>query len=85
MQAGGIEGYPTRARDGGALRRAAPDATCRRSPYYEALALFKLAVILEGTYARNAPAGVPDGENMMAETRPAADARAAAFARGERR
>ena len=53
-------------------------------PYYEALALFKLGVILEGTYARNAAAGVPDGENSMADTVPRLIRGAAAFARGER-
>lgn len=82
--AGGVEGYPTRAemasryvertgRDLGAL------------PYYEALALFKLGVILEGTYTRQNEAGVPDAENMMTETVPNLLRGAAAFARGERR
>jgi len=52
--------------------------------YYEALALFKLAVILEGTYTRQHRAGTPDVENMMTETVPSLMRGAAAFARGER-
>ena len=31
---------------------SAPAPTCLRCPYYEALALFKLAIILEGAVAR---------------------------------
>jgi aminoglycoside phosphotransferase (APT) family kinase protein len=54
-------------------------------PYYETLALFKLAVILEGTYARQHAAGVAHHENSMAETVPSLLRGAAAFARGERR
>ncbi len=83
MQAGGVEGYPGRSemaaryqeqtgRDLGALA------------YYEALALFKLAVILEGGYARQAAAGVPDSDNTMAEPVPRLLRGAAQFARGER-
>ena len=83
MQAGGVQGYPTRAemaaryaertgRDLGALA------------YYETLALFKLAVILEGMYARQAAAGVPDSANKMAEMAPRLLRGAADFARGAR-
>jgi aminoglycoside phosphotransferase (APT) family kinase protein len=82
-QAGGATGYPTRAemvkryeertgRDVGAL------------PYYEVLALFKLAVILEGTFARERAAGVPDERNSMAEIVPRLLIGAAQFGRGER-
>jgi aminoglycoside phosphotransferase (APT) family kinase protein len=82
-QAGGAWGYPTRremaeryqrvtGRDLGALR------------YYETLALFKLAVILEGTFARERLAGVPDEHNSMGELVPRLLRAAAAFARGDR-
>lgn len=53
-------------------------------PYYAALALFKLAAILEGTYTREAKAGVPDEKNSMARIVPGLTRTAAAFARGER-
>jgi aminoglycoside phosphotransferase (APT) family kinase protein len=53
-------------------------------PYYEALSLFKLGAILEGTYARARNAGVPDGENRMTHSAPMLFTVAAAFARGER-
>jgi aminoglycoside phosphotransferase (APT) family kinase protein len=83
MQAGGAGSYPTRAemaarygeqtgRDMGALA------------YYETLALFKLAVILEGLYARDARAGVPDSANRMTEMAPRLLQGAAEFARGQR-
>jgi aminoglycoside phosphotransferase (APT) family kinase protein len=83
LQAGGVDGYPKRAEM--AERYAAltgRDLTAL--PYYEALALFKLAVILEGRYARDHAAGVPENENMMRETVPRLLRGAAAFARGER-
>jgi aminoglycoside phosphotransferase (APT) family kinase protein len=83
VQAGGTVGYPSRAemasryaertgRDLGALA------------YYEVLALFKLAVILEGTYARQRAAGVSDSDNTMAAVVPRLLRGAAEFARGER-
>ena len=82
-QAGGTEHYPTRAELAAHYaERSGRDLSAL--PYYEALALFKLAVILEGTYARNAKAGVPDGENPMAELVLRLTRAAAAFARGER-
>lgn len=82
-QAGGVDGYPPRAemaaryaertgRDLGAL------------VFYEVLALFKLAVILEGTFARQHAAGVPERDNTMVELVPRLVRGAAAFARGER-
>jgi aminoglycoside phosphotransferase (APT) family kinase protein len=51
-------------------------------PYYEALSLFKLAIILEGGYARTVAAGAPDDERgeMIARL----VRYAARFARGER-
>ena len=83
VQAGGVECYPTRTemaaryaertgRDMGALA------------YYETLALFKLGVILEGLYAREARAGVPDSANRMTEMAPRLFRGAAEFARGQR-
>jgi aminoglycoside phosphotransferase (APT) family kinase protein len=82
-QAGGTENYPTRAEL--AVRyaeRSGRDLSAL--PYYECLALFKLAVILEGTYARKVKAGVPDADNLMCELVPRLTRAAAAFARGER-
>ena len=82
-QAGGTEHYPTRAEMAARYaERSGRDLSALA--YYECLALFKLAVILEGTYARKAKAGVPDGENMMSELVPRLTCAAAAFARGER-
>jgi aminoglycoside phosphotransferase (APT) family kinase protein len=82
-QAGGTEHYPTRAELAARYaERSGRDLAAL--PYYQCLALFKLAVILEGTYARKANAGAPEGENMMAELVPRLTRAAAAFARGER-
>jgi aminoglycoside phosphotransferase (APT) family kinase protein len=83
VQAGGVENYPTRAE----LARRYADRSGRdvsALAYYECLALFKLAVILEGTYARKHTAGVPDEDNLMAVLVPRLTRAAAAFARGER-
>ena len=81
--AGGVDGYPPRAAMAARYaERSGRDLAAL--PYYEALSLFKLGVILEGTYARNAAAGVPDGENSMTDTVPRLMRGAAAFARGER-
>jgi aminoglycoside phosphotransferase (APT) family kinase protein len=52
--------------------------------YYECLALFKLAVILEGTYARQRNAGVSDAQNSMTELVPRLLRAAGEFARAER-
>lgn len=49
--------------------------------YYETLSLFKLGVILEGSYARATAAGQP---SRMAETVPELFRAAGGFARGER-
>ena len=82
-QAGGVEGYPTRAELAARYaQRSGRDVSALA--YYQCLALFKLAVILEGTYARKLAAGVPDSANMMAELVPRLTRGAAAFARGER-
>jgi aminoglycoside phosphotransferase (APT) family kinase protein len=81
-QAGGVEGYPSRAELAARyVERTGRDLTAL--PYYAALALFKLAAILEGTFTRQRQAGVPDEENMMVETVPRLLRGAAAFARGE--
>ena len=53
-------------------------------PYYEALALFKLAVILEGRHAQECASGVPAAETSMATIVPDLLRAAAEFARGER-
>ena len=82
-QAGGVVGYPTRAELASRYHeRTGLDLSAL--PYYEALALFKLAVILEGTYARQHHAGVPDSENLMVELVPRLMHAASAFARGQR-
>ncbi|MGD9703704.1 MAG: phosphotransferase family protein [Acidimicrobiia bacterium] len=82
--AGGPEGYPSRAQMAARYaERTGRDLSAL--PYYQALALFKLAVILEGTFARQRAAGIPDEENMMVDTVPRLMRGAAAFARGERR
>jgi aminoglycoside phosphotransferase (APT) family kinase protein len=52
--------------------------------YYEVLALFKLGVILEGTYARESAAGIPHEQNRMADSVPRLMQGAADFARGAR-
>jgi len=83
LQAGGTEHYPTRAEMAARYaERSGKDVSAL--PYYEALALFKLAVILEGTYSRKFKAGVPEADNLMAELVPRLTRAAAAFARGER-
>jgi aminoglycoside phosphotransferase (APT) family kinase protein len=75
--------YPTRAQ----MARRYAEGTGRdltALPYYEVLALFKLGVILEGTYARAKASGVPDGDNPMGQNVVDLFECAAAFARGER-
>ncbi|HZQ58164.1 MAG TPA: phosphotransferase family protein [Acidimicrobiales bacterium] len=81
---GGVWGYPSRA-EMAARYGAATGRDLAALPYYEALALFKLAVILEGTFARERAAGVPDSANSMGEIVPRLLRGAAAFASGERR
>lgn len=81
-QAGGSHGYPTRTE----LARRYADRSGRdlsALPYYECLALFKLAVILEGNYARAHAKDVPDAENKMTAMVPRLMTAAARFARGE--
>ena len=82
-QAGGVGGYPSRR----AMAERYGERTGRdlgHLAYYETLALFKLAVILEGTYARQRREGVADTDNMMTLVVPRLLRAAAAFAKGER-
>lgn len=83
VQAGGLAGYPTRAE----MASRYEELTGRDMSalaYYEVLALFKLAVILEGGYTRQAASGVPDSDNVMTAIVPGLLNGAAEFARGER-
>jgi aminoglycoside phosphotransferase (APT) family kinase protein len=84
VQAGGVDGYPTRAEMAARYAEHSGRDLSALS-YYESLALFKLAVILEGRYARDHSSGVPDSKNMMTDTVPNLLRGAAAFARGERK
>lgn len=83
VQAGGVEGYPTRA-EMAARYAGQTGRDLAALAYYEVLALFKLAVILEGSYARQAAAAVPDSANTMTELVPRLLRGAADFARGKR-
>ncbi|MFC5747936.1 phosphotransferase family protein [Actinomadura rugatobispora] len=77
------DGDPTRAElVARYARRSGRDLSAL--PYYACLALFKLGVILEGTYAREARRGVPEEKNSMAVMVPRLMVAAARFARGER-
>jgi aminoglycoside phosphotransferase (APT) family kinase protein len=81
-QAGDLASYPTRAEMASRYaERSGRDLSAL--PYYECLALFKLGVILEGTYSRERRAGVPHDQNRMADLVPRLFRAAAAFARGE--
>jgi hypothetical protein len=53
--------------------------------YYQVLALFRLAVILEGRHAREVATGVPATETSMATIVPDLFYGAAEFARGDRK
>jgi aminoglycoside phosphotransferase (APT) family kinase protein len=79
----GLPGYPTRAQ----MTERYAAATGRdlsALAYYQALSLFKLGAILEGTYARGRKAGLPDEQNPMGATVARLFTVAAEFARGER-
>jgi aminoglycoside phosphotransferase (APT) family kinase protein len=83
IPAGGVDGYPTRTE----MAERYANRTGRdlaALPYYEVLALFKLAVILEGRHASEVAAGVPATETSMAMIVPDLLCGAAEFARGER-
>lgn len=73
-------GYPTRAAMAERFaERSGRDLSAL--PYYQALSLFKLGVILEGSHARSVAAGEL---SRMEDTVPALFRAAAEFARGER-
>ena len=78
-----LVGYPSR-REMAARYEEGTGRDLSALPYYEVLALFKLGVILEGSYARARSAGVPESENPMAERPPGLFRVAAEFARGQR-
>ncbi len=83
-QAGGTEGYPTRT----AMAARYVERTGRNLDsiaFYEVLALFKLAVILEGRHAREVGAGTDPEKTSMAELVPRLMRGASDFARGERK
>jgi aminoglycoside phosphotransferase (APT) family kinase protein len=84
LQAGGVDGYPTRA----AIAARYGERTGRdlsALPYYEALALFKLAVILEGRHAREVAMGTATEDTSMAVIVPTLLRGAADFATGVRK
>ena len=83
-QAGGTVGYPKRA-EMAARYAESTGRDLRALAFYETLALFKLGVILEGTYARERAAGIPDERNSMEAMVPRLMNAAADFARGKRR
>jgi aminoglycoside phosphotransferase (APT) family kinase protein len=83
VQAGGVDGYPARA-DMAARYAERTGRDLSALAFYEVLALFKLAVILEGSYAREGAAGVPEAERSMVDIVPRLLRGAAEFARGER-
>lgn len=83
FQAGGAEGYPTRAEMAARYaERTGRDLTAL--PYYQSLSLFKLAIILEGRHAREIASGVDAARTSMSTIVPNLMRAAAAFARGER-
>lgn len=84
VQAGGVEGYPTRAE----MAHRYAERTGRdlsALPYYQVLALFKLAIILEGSHARQVRAGADPERTEMGRYVTNLLRGAAEFARGVRR
>jgi aminoglycoside phosphotransferase (APT) family kinase protein len=83
VQAGGFDGYPIRAQMAARYaERTGRDLTAL--PYYQALALFKLAIILEGRHAREVASGVDASQTSMSSIVPTLMRGAADFARGVR-
>jgi len=78
-----LVGYPTRS-EMAARYEEATGRDLSALAYYEALSLFKLGVILEGTYARQVQAGTAGSATSMEGSAPRLFTVAAAFARGER-
>lgn len=83
VQAGGCEHYPSRA-DMAARYAERTGRDLSALAFYEVLALFKLAVILEGTHAREVNNGVPPEKTSMAAIVRQLLNGAAEFARGQR-
>ncbi|MBW8825680.1 MAG: phosphotransferase family protein [Acidobacteria bacterium] len=83
LPTGPLDGYPTR-KEMAARYEERSGRDLSALPYYEALSLFKLGVILEGNYSRASKAGVPDSENRMITSAPRLFTVAAEFARGQR-
>jgi aminoglycoside phosphotransferase (APT) family kinase protein len=83
LQAGGLDGYPTRAQMAARYaERTGRDLSAL--PYYQALALFKLAIILEGRHAREVSAGIDPDLTSMSAIVPNLMVGAVEFARGIR-
>ena len=78
-----LPGYPTR-REMAQRYEAKTGRSLSALPYYQALSLFKLGVILEGRYARDRAAGLPDGLDPAGGAAPQLFRVAAEFARGQR-
>jgi aminoglycoside phosphotransferase (APT) family kinase protein len=78
-----LAGYPTR-REMATRYEEGTGRDLSALPYYEALSLFKLGVILEGSYARQVRAGTVGSARSMERSAPRLFLVAAAFARGER-
>jgi aminoglycoside phosphotransferase (APT) family kinase protein len=79
-----VRGYPTR-RQMAVRYEEKTGRDLSALAYYEALSLFKLGVILEGTYARGRQSGVADDDNPMSFSAPRLFTVASEFARGERK
>lgn len=82
-QAGGAAGYPSR-RQMAARYAELSGRDLTALPYYQALALFKLAVILEGSHSRQVKSGIEPDRTDMGPRVIRLLAGAAEFARGQR-
>lgn len=82
-QAGGSAGYPSRQQMAARYAELSGRDLTALS-YYQALALFKLAVILEGSHARQVKAGIDPDRTDMGPRVIRLLAGAAEFARGQR-
>jgi aminoglycoside phosphotransferase (APT) family kinase protein len=83
LQAGGVHGYPTR-REMAARYGERTGRDLSALSYYETLALFKLAVILEGRHAREVGMGIAAEDTSMTAIVPTLLRGAADFATGAR-
>ncbi|WP_235683467.1 phosphotransferase family protein [Mycolicibacterium fluoranthenivorans] len=82
-QAGGATGYPSR-RQMAARYAELSGRDLTALPYYQALALFKLAVILEGSHSHQVKSGIEPDRTDMGPRVIRLLAGAAEFARGQR-